>query len=261
MLRLPLHCGLLVRIVALSLAVFFSQTSSVTAETGLTPENAHSIGVGSRWQCDAGFRLSDGVCEPVVIPDNARASGKSYGSGWECLRGYRLMGSAKCQKVEVPENAYLAPNGERWICDRGFRKLGVACMAIPSPEHSYLSSDSGTSGWLCERGYEKAEDLCAPIAVPENGYLTNKSYGKAWACERGFQARGDQCLPVFVPANAYLDDSSFSRGWKCLRGYKAGRDECKIVEVPEAAHLNHAGDGWECDRAFQRRDGACVRAN
>ena len=47
---------------------------------------------------------------PVVVPDNAYATGSIYGSGWACVYGYRQRAGA-CDEVMVPANAYLNSNG------------------------------------------------------------------------------------------------------------------------------------------------------
>lgn len=62
-----------------------------------------------------------------AAPPNAHM--KRYGSGWECDRGYRRVDGA-CVAVEVPADAYLEPSGLGWACNRGYRKVTGACAKI-----------------------------------------------------------------------------------------------------------------------------------
>lgn len=81
---------------------------NVSAATEEVPANAQASTYGPGWECDAGFRETDGACNAIVLPANAYPTNRSYGPGWECNRGYTEAGNA-CEKIEIPENAYLTP--------------------------------------------------------------------------------------------------------------------------------------------------------
>ncbi|MEL7081125.1 MAG: hypothetical protein AAGK82_06910, partial [Pseudomonadota bacterium] len=55
---------------------------------GLPPEDAQKRSYGSGWNCNLGFRVVDGNCVPLDVPENAFATGRSYGTGWACRRGF-----------------------------------------------------------------------------------------------------------------------------------------------------------------------------
>jgi hypothetical protein len=127
-----------------------------------------------------------------TIPANAIA--KTYGDGWECDRGYRETDGA-CAVVTLPENAYLTDSsyGSGWKCDYGYKQNSDVCDLVALPANAYLNAASGDS-WLCARGYRQVGDVCAAISVPKNGYLTGSSRGSGWVCERGYRAtNGSWC--------------------------------------------------------------------
>ncbi len=156
------------------------------------------------------------------IPANARAN--SYGSGWECVSGFRNNGGQTCEQIAVPENAYL-------------------------------SGSTFGRGWVCARGYRERGTSCEPIEIPANAYLS--ASGTDWNCERGFLKKRNACAEVQVPENAYLDETAFRTGWKCLRGFRESGNRCSPISVPANAHLNYTGNGWDCDRPFQRTRDTC----
>ena len=89
----------------------------------------------------------------------------------------------------IPENAELNAAGH-WVCNRGFRQLGAACVAIPIPENAKL--DSSGQSWTCLRGFFRSGDGCLQIRIPANAELDNK--GQGWRCNPGFRQIGNSCL-------------------------------------------------------------------
>jgi len=159
---------------------------------------------------------------PVEIPKNAQA--KSYGSGWECNRGFRET-EGGCALEKIPPNAYPTKSsyGPVWECLRGYKTRNEACVAIKVPPHGYLASYGDQ--WKCHRGYRKEADDCVAIRVPANGYLADDdSFGRGWQCKRGFAAIDTGCVAVKLPANAHLDFSG-SR-WECDRSYEKKQGRC-----------------------------------
>ncbi|WP_306025417.1 hypothetical protein [Oceaniradius stylonematis] len=168
--------------------------------TGPPPENAHERTYNGGWDCDIGFRLTDGLCVQLDLPANSYATGRSYGTGWACRRGFEEVEAKACAAIFVPENAFLRSSGFDWQCERGYREDQDMCVTIELPDHAYLTGEPSGSGWACNRGFMAEADRCIPIAVPANGYLTNSEYGAAWACERGFGEIDGRCDAVAVPA-------------------------------------------------------------
>jgi hypothetical protein len=192
--------------------------------SGDVPANARAKSYGTGWECQRGFRETDGACVAVVVPANGYGTDATYGRGWECRRGYREVDEA-CIAVKVPANAYLDPPGD---------------------------------GWKCHRGFLESDGNCIAIKVPRNGYLTDTAYGSGWKCDRGYRATDDACVAITVPANGYFVDASYGRGWKCDRGFRAVGDVCVAIEEPENAHLDYSGNNWECDRPYRERQDKCV---
>lgn len=223
------------------------------------PANASKDAYGNEWKCDAGFRQKGEVCDELSIPTNAFPTNRTYGAGWECERGYREIDRERCEKIHVPENAYLAAHGDRWNCLRGFVKLQDKCVTINVPVNGYLSDEVKRRGWECDRGFEVVGNDCIRIAVPENAYLTNRNYGATWLCERGYRRQVDACIAVPVPENAFFTGNSLSLGWQCDRGFQRSGQTCVPVTVPQNAHLNRVGNAWECDKSFSPKAGTCVR--
>lgn len=167
-----------------------------------------------------------------------------------------IAAHAQSSRAEMPVNASPNTYGSGWECDSGFRNNGgQTCEPITIPENAYLSGSTFGRGWVCARGFRERGQTCERIQVPENAYLG--ASGVDWNCERGFRKTRNECIEVVVPANAFLDETEFRTGWKCLRGYRESRNQCVPISVPENAHLNYTGNGWDCDRPFQRIGDTC----
>ena len=95
------------------------------------PTNAYlnDNGYGRPWTCDRGFFEKAGACEAVVIPANAYFDEASYGNGWRCDRGYAVSGD-QCEAIDLPDNAHFDRSGNRWDCNRNFRKFKGLCVLI-----------------------------------------------------------------------------------------------------------------------------------
>ena len=120
---------------------------------GTIPANASANTYRTGWQCDRGFRKTDGACVVVTLPESAYLTGSSYGPGWKCKHGYK-QNADTCDPVLLPANAYLsAASGDRWLCDRGYRQVDEICTAINVPANGYLTGSTSGSGWTCDRGY------------------------------------------------------------------------------------------------------------
>lgn len=170
--------------------------SSLTAiaqdGSGPIPENAEARSYGSGWECIIGYRLVDGACIRLELPDNAYATGRSYGPGWACRRGFRSEDGTTCEAIYVPENAFLKSSGHGWQCDRGFAERDGRCEPISLPANAYLDSDPYGPGWRCLRGYTRMNDSCVEIDLPENAHLDRS--GNDWRCDRNFQLSGNECV-------------------------------------------------------------------
>ena len=229
--------------------------------TGPMPENAHKAPFGSRWECNLGFRLNQGACEVVTVPENAYSTNKSYGKGWKCRRGYAELARERCSEIPVPKNAFLSTSGSTWLCYRGFRRERNSCQEIVIPENAFLSERSYGTGWECERGFRETPRGCEPVLVPKNAYLAEGKSGPGWECARGFRATASACIKIVIPANGYFSDQAYGPGWKCERGFAAEDKECRPLQLPINAHLDHSGNNWECDDPYQRRNEECVLVN
>lgn len=225
------------------------------------PENASAKSYGDGWECNVGYRHVGDVCSAVTAPENAYKTNRTYGPGWECLHGFRTVEGTACVAVVVPDGGFLDPSGLRWHCLRGFLKVDDRCQKVIVPENAYLVDASYGSAWECERGFEQVGEFCTAIAVPINGYLNGSRYGQPWTCERGFFEQGSLCEPVVIPKHAYFDDATYGEGWKCERGYAASGTRCEAIDIPANAHLDRSGNRWECHKNFQRSKGQCLFNN
>ncbi|MGI9521189.1 MAG: hypothetical protein ACR2PG_06015, partial [Hyphomicrobiaceae bacterium] len=61
------------------------------------------------------------------IPNNAFATGSSFGRSWECERGFRAVGRV-CVAVNPPQNAHLNYSGSDWECDRPYQRRDDQCI-------------------------------------------------------------------------------------------------------------------------------------
>lgn len=201
----------------------FSESPAASA-----PENAHWKRYSDGWECDPSFRADGDMCIAVAVPQNAYPTNRTYGSGWECLHGFVEAGGVSCAEVVVPEGGYLDLSGRRWNCLRGFRKIDGSCQKIVLPEHSYL---------------------------------TGNTHGPAWRCTHGFEAKGETCVAIVIPEHAFLNTSTLGRRWTCERGYAASGDHCSRLDPPPNAHIDRTGNGWACNKNFQRKMDRCILNN
>ncbi len=102
----------------------------------------------------------------------------------------------------IPDHAHSG-FGDRWQCDRGFKRDGDQCVEIQVPEHAFLAL--GGAGWRCERGFRRIDDRCDAIQLPKHAFLSHD--GNAWECERGFKHVDNRCEELHVPEHAYLESS------------------------------------------------------
>ncbi len=123
------------------------------------------------------------------------------------------------------------------------------------PDHAYLTDSTYNEGWECERGYMVLGRECVKLTVPDHAYLTTS--GNEWRCDRGFEQKDEACVAVKVPKNGFLVDTSYGEKWKCDRGFEVKGATCSEIKLPENAHLDSSGNAWECNRPYQRRNGAC----
>lgn len=214
------------------------------------PQNAHVNLYRNGWECDRGFRGSEGGCAPVVIPANAQLN--VYGNGWECVRGFRASNGG-CLAVEVPGNGQLNVYGNGWECARGFRASSGVCLAVEVPQNAQLNVYG--NGWECSRGFRASGGGCVAVDVPKNAQLN--VYGNGWECARGFRISSGGCVEVQMPLNAQLN--VYGNGWECTRGFRRSGDGCAAVEIPSNAQLNVYGNGWECARGYRRSGDGCEK--
>jgi hypothetical protein len=218
-------------------------SSRVFARASLT-------GAGSPLPVVLGVLLLIG-CADLPIPEHAYSTG---GSHWRCERGFRPV-EGECQRLELPEHAFLSRSGNDWTCDRGFKLVQDKCQSVEVPEHAFLSR-SGDS-WKCDRGFERIEDKCQFVGepsadLPEHAYM---DFGRDWKCERGFERINEECRSVEVPEHAFLNYNADD--WSCERGYNRADGECRSLEIPEHAYLVFRGNEWACDRGLKRDGERC----
>ncbi len=60
----------------------------------------------------------------------------------------------------MPEHAFLEYTGNRWQCERSYKRVNDQCQRVQVPEHAFL--DTWGNGWACERGFQRSGDRCAP---------------------------------------------------------------------------------------------------
>ena len=97
-------------------------------------------------------------------------------------------------------------------------------MSVKVPANGYLIDSDYGRGWECDRGYRDVDEACVAVNVPENGYFVDSSYGSAWRCERGYEAIDEACFAVKLPENAHLDYSG--NDWICDLPYQEQKDGC-----------------------------------
>ena len=46
--------------------------------------------------------------------------------------GFKRVGD-RCEKLQVPEHAFLESAGNRWQCERGYKRVKEQCQAVQVP--------------------------------------------------------------------------------------------------------------------------------
>jgi hypothetical protein len=64
---------------------------------------------------------------------------------------------AQASRVEMPANAHAKSYGDGWECDRGFRNVAQACVAVKLPANAH--TDTSGDGWECRRGYRRVDKV------------------------------------------------------------------------------------------------------
>ena len=155
------------------------------------PENASARSYGSGWNCNKGYRESEGACDEIIVPANAYATNKTYGKGWECKRSFLEVNNS-CNFIKVPENAYLDYSGNKVKCDRGYLMVNKTCELIKVPANGFLDVSSYGPGWKCLRGYRADNGVCIALKIPENAHIGYS--GKAWECNNPYTRKQNQCV-------------------------------------------------------------------
>ena len=114
---------------------------------------------GSDWDCDRGYEANGNKCVAVVVPENAYLNSKGYGAPWTCERGY-IEADRKCEAVIIPQNAYFydVSYGSGWKCDRGYEAVSENCAEIILPENAHL--DRSGNRWSCNKNFRRSKGLC-----------------------------------------------------------------------------------------------------
>ena len=112
-------------------------------------------------------------------------------------------------------------------------------------------------GWECNVGYNEDGNSCRSLQVPEHAYPIYGRFESRWECERGYRRTGDACTALRVPENGYLTEAG--DGFKCDRGFqKRGDSMCAPLLLPSNAHINFSGHDWDCNRGYRRRGASCL---
>lgn len=113
----------------------------------------------SDWNCDRGYEAKGNECVAIVVPENAYLNSKGYGAPWTCERGY-IEADGKCEAVVIPQNAYFfdASYGSGWKCNRGYEAISENCVEIILPENAHL--DRSGNRWSCNKNFRRSKGRC-----------------------------------------------------------------------------------------------------
>ena len=134
-----------------------------TCQEIVLPTNSYladsSFSDTATWTCNRGFEAVGNQCIAIAVPDNGYLNGAGYGQRWSCERGY-IESAGLCQAVVIPENAYFddSPSGNGWACDRGYANVDQSCQAIELPENAHL--DRAGNRWKCNKNFRKSKGQC-----------------------------------------------------------------------------------------------------
>jgi len=132
-----------------------------TCQEIVLPANAYLADAtfGSEWKCERGFEPTGDQCTAIVLPANAYLTSSGYGRPWTCERGF-IEQSGQCKAVAIPENGYFdgADYGRGWKCDRGYFASGEACEGVVVPENAHL--DWSGNRWECDKSFKKSKGRC-----------------------------------------------------------------------------------------------------
>lgn len=125
------------------------------------PENAYLSDepYGPPWTCKRGFEAKEDVCSAIAVPVNAYLNSSEYGKPWTCERGFLEQGDV-CEEVVIPAHAYFddATYGTGWKCGRGYAVAGNSCEVIDMPANAHL--DRSGNRWACDRSFKRSNGQC-----------------------------------------------------------------------------------------------------
>lgn len=75
---------------------------------------------------------------------------------------------------------------------RGYREVDGSCVAIQIPANGYYVDSSSGSGWDCDRGFRAVKEACVAVVVLENAHLKTTRTG--WKCNRLNKKRRKKCV-------------------------------------------------------------------
>lgn len=132
-----------------------------TCQEIVLPANAYLVDAsyGSMWTCERGFEATGDLCTAIAVPANAYLNGSGYGRPWTCERGF-FEQAGLCEAVAIPANAYFddASYGSGWKCDGGYAASAETCEFMNVPENAHL--DKSGNRWECNKNFRKSKGLC-----------------------------------------------------------------------------------------------------
>ena len=134
-----------------------------TCQEIILPANSYladsSFSETATWTCNRGFEAIDDQCIDIAVPENGYLNGASYGQSWSCERGF-VENAGLCEAVVIPENAYFddSPYTEGWACERGYEAVDQSCQAIELPANAHL--DRAGNRWKCNKSFRKTKGQC-----------------------------------------------------------------------------------------------------
>lgn len=98
------------------------------------PEHASAKSYGDGWQCDVGYRLNEGICTTITVPENAYATNRTYGAGWPAAMDFEKHPMQSVLKWSSLNTGFWTRLANVGIACENFAKSGIHVRQLSCPQ-------------------------------------------------------------------------------------------------------------------------------
>ncbi len=140
------------------------------------------------WRRERGFRATGQKCVEIELPPNALLMRFLFSAPAGNVSAAMNSASVRCDGAAATAAANDVRQAKRLRCDRSASPQD--CVPVSHPGLIAISTSSGQS-WRCERGFRRVLAACIAVVVPENAHIDYS--GADWACNPPYVKKNEAC--------------------------------------------------------------------